>query len=399
MEISDIEFLQSPRGQELIAGHREMDPGEFALRHAGADFPVAAVATQLKYRARAQKKLPTWYAWGTIFPPRAFEQCSSEAAAALKPLGTGTRAVDLTAGLGVDAVALAAHYTEVIAVERDPALVALGQWNLHRLGIPNVRYMTGTAEEFVRTYTGPRFDLVFCDPDRRDAEGQRRFALADCRPDIRELRAPLTAMAERVMVKLSPMLDLRELERQLTPLDRLSVLAIDQEVKEILVEWGAGVPFRRSVAFVRRGRQHRFEAPESGAVPLLGDPEPGHFLYESDVSLYKAGLVPDWWAQEFPHLPGAMNHPEAYRWSPERIADFPGRTFRIRESLPYQPKRVKKFMAVRGIRRANLSRRCFDVPLAQVRSRLGIKEGGSDYLIFTRRATGERIVFLADRLL
>ena len=40
------------------------------------------VATQLKYLARAESKLPSYVEAGCILPPRAFEQCSSERAAA-----------------------------------------------------------------------------------------------------------------------------------------------------------------------------------------------------------------------------------------------------------------------------------------------------------------------------
>ena len=70
---------------------------------------AALVATQVKYLERARTKLPSYYAARCILPPRAFEQASSEACAAHKE-PAGDAALDLTCGLGVDALALGRRF-------------------------------------------------------------------------------------------------------------------------------------------------------------------------------------------------------------------------------------------------------------------------------------------------
>lgn len=85
---------------------------------------AALVATQVKYLERARTKLPSYYAARCILPPRAFEQASSEACAAHKE-PAGDAALDLTCGLGVDALALGRRFRRVVALERDPVLAAV----------------------------------------------------------------------------------------------------------------------------------------------------------------------------------------------------------------------------------------------------------------------------------
>ena len=94
---------------------------------------AALVATQVKYLERARTKLPSYYAARCILPPRAFEQASSEACAAHKE-PAGDTALDLTCGLGVDALALGRRFRRVVALERDPVLAAVAARNLRLLG-------------------------------------------------------------------------------------------------------------------------------------------------------------------------------------------------------------------------------------------------------------------------
>lgn len=86
--------------QRAIAANRGRDPLEVALDR---NTPHARlVATQVKYLARAEAKLPSYASAQCILPPLAFEQASSEACAAHKRIAGGA-VLDLTCGLGADA--------------------------------------------------------------------------------------------------------------------------------------------------------------------------------------------------------------------------------------------------------------------------------------------------------
>ena len=146
MTPDEIDFLTTPEARELIERHISGDPARVALslRHPHA----ALIASQVKYLQRARTKLPSYYAARCIIPPLAFEQSSSEATAAHKAY-TGRLCIDLTCGLGVDALAFSHRFARVVAIERDPALAAIARHNFARLGAPNIEVICMPAEEFI----------------------------------------------------------------------------------------------------------------------------------------------------------------------------------------------------------------------------------------------------------
>ena len=177
--------------RQAIAANCDRDPLRVALDRS---IPEAGlVATQIKYLQRARLKLPSYAAAGCIIPPLAFEQASSEAAAAHKPIG-GNRVLDLTCGLGVDATALSRRFRQVVTLERNEALAQVARENFARLGIENIEVVNCAAEEFVARCTD-RFDWIYADPDRRSAEGKKLVRLEDCSPDILSLRDRLQELA------------------------------------------------------------------------------------------------------------------------------------------------------------------------------------------------------------
>ena len=144
MNSDELSILLSEEFRALVAEHAERDPLQVALDRR---IPHAAlVASQLKYRRRAQRKLPSYVEAGCLFPPRAFEQASSEAAAATKHLA-GVSLLDLTCGLGVDTLHFSRSFRRVVALERDPELATITRENLRRLGANHVEVICTSAEE------------------------------------------------------------------------------------------------------------------------------------------------------------------------------------------------------------------------------------------------------------
>ena len=164
----ELALLLTEPVQRAIAAARGRDPLEVALDRR---IPHARlVATQVKYLARAERKLPTYAAAQCILPPLAFEQASSEACAAHKAIA-GDAVLDLTCGLGVDTLFLSRRFRRVVTLERDPVLADVARENFRRLGVGNVEVVTAAAEEYLDR-EGLRFDWVYADPDRRAARGR-----------------------------------------------------------------------------------------------------------------------------------------------------------------------------------------------------------------------------------
>ena len=72
-------------------------------------------------------------------------------------VGDGGRLLDLACGTGQIALPLAKRFDEVFAVDQEAEAVAFGRAKAESLGIANIRWMVGTAEELVLDVP---FDLV-----------------------------------------------------------------------------------------------------------------------------------------------------------------------------------------------------------------------------------------------
>ena len=131
----EYSLLLTDEVRRAVAAARGRDPLEVALDRT---VPHARlVATQVKYLARAAQKLPSYAAAQCILPPLAFEQASSEACAARKLL-EGDTVLDLTCGLGVDALFLSRRFRRVVTLERNEVLARVAAENFSRMGVANV---------------------------------------------------------------------------------------------------------------------------------------------------------------------------------------------------------------------------------------------------------------------
>ncbi len=207
-----LDIIFSSEFRRSVEENLERDPLKIALDRRVPH--SALVASQVKYLRRAERKLPSYYSARCILPPLAFEQSSSEAAAARKDYRAGVNgvAIDLTCGLGVDAYWLSKRFERVIAIERDGELAAVARENFHRLGAENISVINTSDREFLNT--GIHADLVYVDPDRRSAEGKKKVRMEDCSPDIVALMPQIRSVAPRLVVKLSPLFDVDEVFRR-----------------------------------------------------------------------------------------------------------------------------------------------------------------------------------------
>ena len=206
MTREEFEILLLPEVRDAVERNLQRDPLQTALDRR---IPHAReVATQVKYLRRARTKLPSLWEARCIIPPRAFEQSSSEECAAAKRL-SGESVLDLTCGLGIDAMTLARRFARVVTVERDEVLADAVRENMRRMGIGNVEVVTSSAEDYVASCR-ERFDWIYADPDRRTTEGRRSVRMEDCSPDVTALRPELRRLSDRLAVKCSPLFDVDE---------------------------------------------------------------------------------------------------------------------------------------------------------------------------------------------
>ncbi len=380
MTRGELEYLLTDEARALIERHIGDDP----LRMALAGVP-AAVCTQVKLLGRCRAKLPDYYDRRCIIPEVSFEQSSSQATA-LSRRYRGGMALDLTCGLGCDAYALSRRFEHVTAVERDPLLADIARHNFALLGCDNVEVVCADSAEYIHTLTG-HFDLIYIDPARRDLT-RRMFLLQECSPDVTAMAPRIAEIADRVVVKASPLFDVEEPGRILGGYGRVDTetVSVDGECKEVVIELTPGVDGEgasRHVTVISHGKTERydFSKEEIEAAKNIVFPEAAddcRYLSIPDAAFVASRTVQALAAR----MEGvSLTSPTGVVLSGEPSQWRALRSYRITEALPFKPKLLKKTLKERGIAGVTIIKRDFNMSVEEVRKRLGVRDGGDATMV------------------
>jgi precorrin-6B methylase 2 len=383
---------------EFIRQHQDDDIRELALRGTkDPEVDLTFALQQIDGHRRAMEKLPSWAAKeGIVWPPHlSMEQCSSEQTARYKAevAGSGESFVDLTAGFGVDASFIAQGFQKAVCVELQPELCAISSTNFKLLGL-QIEVVNGNGVEYLHKM--PPADLVFIDPARRDEHGGRTYGIADCTPNVLDFIDELLEKTQRVMIKLSPMLDWRKAVEDIgrENVSAVHIVSVANECKELIVEvkgrkgeevkkMEGDEAIRAKVVCVNLlpdGSEERFEfdAQKSSAPLHLSTSSPFHFLYEPNASVMKAGRF-DLLAECFGVAPVHQN--SHLFVSDKEVTDFPGRGFIIERTTSMNKRELKESLA--GITQANIAVRNFPMSAEELRRRLKLRDGGDAFIFAT----------------
>lgn len=398
MVMAQFAHLLTPEVQQFIQQHQAADASQLALRaNQYPGLPVAEIARQIQARQKAQTKLPSWYATERIlFPPAlSLEQSSSEQTARYKAsLVAGDTLVDLTGGFGVDAFAFASRFEHVIHVERHAELSALAAHNFRELGLTNITCLHEEAGEFLKQMS-EKVDCLYLDPARRDKANGKVYRLTDCDPDVLKWLPVLLEKANQVLLKTSPMLDIGLAIGQLKQVRAVTVLAVDNECKEVLYQLSAGPPrepILKAVNLLKGARvvEFSFTRPEEQEAEVTFS-EPLTYLYEPNAALLKAGAFKVV-AKRF-GLYKLHQHTHLYTSQTLRL-DFPGRVF---QCLSVHKLDKKTLMDHLPEGKAHLTVRNFPASVADIRRQTGIREGGDYYLFATTDLHNRKIVIITKK--
>ena len=179
-------------------------------------------------RQRTADKLPTFASIDDWWYPARIscEQCSSEQTARYKAeliqALPNTTFADLTGGYGVDTLFLSTCFAHTDYIEQNDELCRIMQhnkelWSRVQNSNTTINVHNTSAEQFMQT--AGQYDLIFVDPARRDSYGGKVFRLDDCTPNMIELLPILHTHLTpngRILLKLSPMLDITQALSSLT---------------------------------------------------------------------------------------------------------------------------------------------------------------------------------------
>ena len=94
---------------------------------------------------------------------------------------TGDSALDLYSGVGLFTLPLSRHFRKVLAVESNPAASRFARRNLQNAGLANVRVITATLTDWIRSASTPA-DFILLDPPRAGAESAVIKGILDLHP-------------------------------------------------------------------------------------------------------------------------------------------------------------------------------------------------------------------------
>jgi len=354
---------------------------------------LTAALTQIAGRQIAAVKIPSWQLVKEILYPQhlSMEQCSSEVTARYKAeLLSGATLCDLTGGFGVDCAFLSAGFKQVTYVEQQSSLCELAANNYRVLGLNHIKVVNEDGVAYLEKMEP--VDCIFMDPARRNEHGGKTVAIADCTPDVGALQCLLTYKAQRVMIKLSPMLDLALTLQTMHCTCEVHIVSVNNECKELLLILAAGVqtaePEIHCVNLTHNGKQcFSFTRSQEQEATCTYADDTALYLYEPNASILKAG--------GFKVLSAAYCmkklHPNSHLYtSDELVADFPGRVFRIEKSYSFNKKEMKDLLG--NISKANISIRNFPSTVDELRKRTKLKDGGDVYLFATTLNSGDKVL-------
>lgn len=376
-----IDLLSNETVTKFIGQHLNDDVKKLALsakKYTNID--IKAISTLISLYQKAKLKLPEHYKMLAAFNAKSYEQSTSEAVATYKAgimKIENKKIINLTGGIGIDDWAMAKFASKIDSCEIDEDIHNMAEYNVGLFKNSNIKRHLTDGIEFIKNH--PKTDIIYIDPDRRP-NSSRVFRLEDSEPDILSNMELLLEKADEVWMKLSPMADITYLEKTLPFANKLYVIALLGEVKEILVCCSKTEKSEKKLGAVNIGAQ-KTTVFEKGKNPVqVGYRNTGKYLYEPNRAIIKAGHSNDYAFSINLKMLSSNSH---FFISDELKDDFDGRTFEIIEQAEYKPKLLKTYFEEHKIKQANITTRNFRETAEELKKRYKLKDGGSIYLCFT----------------
>ena len=403
---ADIQFILDNEGADttrLLLGSTGKGKKKVASAQEEPAVNLPLCAKCIQARVKMKVKAPLWHNCPSLVYPFSVsvEQGSSQATALFKQriisdLLSGKEIItaDLTGGMGIDSYFISRISGTHYYFERNTELCAATEYNFGQLGAGNIVCnnidITENNCAALRGLEGKGISLIYIDPARRTQSGGKAILLQDYEPNILELQERLFAVSRYILVKVSPMADIKLNLKHLPQTAAIWVVAVENECKELLF---------------LLDRQHNGSEPpvfccdvdifnvvtiteEEQAVATYAT-EVGKYLYEPNKALLKAGafkLI----SQRYGCRKLAIST-HLYT-SDNLIENFPGKTFIVEESIPFNKKALKEIAS--RYPKADIIARNFVMDTNALKKLSGIKDGGNRHIFATTLSNGNKVIVL-----
>jgi len=372
--------IMNQETKQFIFDNADVNVHLLALK--SARFPkvdMSLAIRQLNGKQKIKSKVPLFYQTEEILYPSqlSLEQSSSESTARYKSiLCEGNTLADLTGGFGVDCCFLSDHFQSVIYVERQEELCELARHNFEVLGKENIQVIQSETEKYLSTME--KVDWIFIDPARRNTSGRKVVLLSDCEPDVSALSSLLLEKAKRVMIKLSPMMDITAAILELPNTLEIHIISVNNDCKEVLLILDQTIRPDKRVKTINITKTNKFQAfeyemMEESKSDVSFTTVIKKYLYEPNASIMKSGafkLIGS-------HFNLSKLHVNTHLYTSNELnIQFPGRIFEVVKT--WTKSEMKEL--TKHLTKANITARNYPMSVDELRNKLKIKEGGDVYL-------------------
>jgi THUMP domain-like len=358
---------------------------------------IKKIAEQIAARQKIKEKHPNWFNNLDLILPKSIslEQSSSEFTANYKAnLIAGELFLDLTGGMGIDFFAMCENFKKAIYLEQNNELTKIAAHNSAQLGYTNCIFENINSLQFLQNFTG-KASWIYVDPARRDANGGKVFSLADCEPDIITAKSLLFDKSENILIKCSPILDISLAIQQLENVAKVYILCVENEVKELVFELNQVDKSSTEIEIVNKKgtklSKFKFDFSQEKALEYQLGPIQ-KYLYEPNAGIMKSGA--------FKSISKRFDlnklHINTHLYTSDSLIDnFPGRIFEVIDSLKVDKKAIYNKL---NNGKANLSIRNFPGSVAELKKKLGIIDGGNEYLFACTNYLNEKMVLQTKKI-
>lgn len=350
---------------------------------------------QIESKLKCKRKLPTWFNTSNIYFPNKLniEQTSSEIAAKYKSqLLSGNSIIDLTGGFGVDCYYFSKTFVQVTHCEINEKLSRIVAHNYKQLGAKTIEVVSEDGINYIIS-NETLYDWIYIDPSRRHDTKGKVFFLKDCLPNVPNHLEDLFKHSNHIAVKTSPLLDLSIGINELQHVKEIHIVAIKNEVKELLWILENGFNNETIIKAVNivedKTDVFSYELYRESQVQVTYD-APQNYLYEPNAAILKSGGFNS--LAERLKLSKLQQHSHLYTSNTD--IEFPGRSFKIESVIDYNKKNLKAL----GLSKANITTRNFPETVQQLRKKHRIKDGGNTYLFFSTNFKKEKIVIVCSKI-
>ena len=388
LSLADIAFLRSEKARAVLSAYAESNFSQAntlnlltELRRSLDIYEARAVLTTLRLRKQAVTKFPQ-HAQKMLFTADGLQQASHPLSRAYRAHAVeGSSVLDLCCGIGADSLAFATAGRRAMGLDIEPVRIALARHNAEVSGL-KVGFQVADVRE---TLPEGDFDCIFYDPARRDERGRRIHDVESYLPPLSLVR---TWNAQEMIVKLSPAVKLRQLDAYRGCLEFISV---NGNLAEALF-WLHRSPLPPAAVKLNADAVHRFVREHPARADIT---PPKAWLFEPDPAIMRAGL-----AQDLAIELGAsmLDDTIAYLTMDVRKETPWGRYWRVLDWMPFQLKRLRRYLAERNVGQVTVKKRGFAMSPEELTARLRLRRGQESRVLVATRSQNQPIIIICEDL-